>query len=86
MFKVIIIVCAASLTEIYEDTCVVIDDAWGPYITSENCDIRAKQMVYDFTEGKMNPVFSEIVAMNTGFYPEMIYAEAMCEKTKETQL
>jgi hypothetical protein len=78
MFHAFIIACAASMSfEIDQSRCVMFEDAWGPYKTEENCNIRSNQMVSDAVEGVMNPVLTIILGN-----PPYIYAEGHC-KTPE---
>jgi hypothetical protein len=76
MFHAYVIVCAATLSfQIYTDSCFVLDDSWGPYQTTENCDIRRKQLVDDV----LNGILRDTVFMML-MYPEQIYAEGICTK------
>ncbi len=79
MFHAFVIICAATAaSEIYTDTCFRANDTWGPYKTEENCNIRARQMVLEVTEGSL----TETTFFTLGF-PEQIYAEGFCEKLNE---
>jgi len=76
MFHAYVIVCAATLSfQIYTDSCFVLNDSWGPYRTTENCDIRRKQLVDDV----LNGILQDTVSMML-MYPEQIYAEGICTK------
>lgn len=82
MFHAFVIVCAASFNmEIDEANCISFEDTWGPYITEENCTIRANQIVDELVRGEMNPIISTILK-----YPQMIYAEGHCRKLEGQQV
>ena len=81
MFHAFVIACAASLNmEIDESKCVMFEDAWGPYKTEENCEIRASQMVDESINGNMTPII--FMMLN---YPQMIYAEGHCKPPEGEQ-
>lgn len=74
MFHAFIIVCAASFSgEVDRTRCVIFDDTWGPYITKENCDIRANQMLNDIKKDNL----SIMIAMMLEF-PSMLYSQGRC--------
>ncbi len=78
MFHAFIIVCASALSqEIDTDTCVRMNDAWGPYNTIENCKIRSNQMKDEVLYGILNKYTFEIMGN-----PELIYVEPRCETIK----
>jgi hypothetical protein len=60
--------------EIDDSSCLVLEDAWGPYITQENCDIRTAQMVNDVLYGELNYYVGSVLG-----YPSFIYAEGICK-------
>lgn len=75
MFIAFIIVCASTISqEIDTDTCLRMDDAWGPYITIENCQIRSNQMKDEVLYGIMNEYTFDMMGN-----PELIYVEPFCE-------
>lgn len=74
MFHAVIIVCAASfMGEVDSNRCVVFDDAWGPYITEKNCNIRAKQMVDYLKEDSTSLMMASMLG-----YPPMLYSRGRC--------
>jgi hypothetical protein len=79
MFEAMIIVCAVNFAqEIMFDTCIQTRDTWGPYITEENCAIRANQMSKEVLEGELNPLFFDYYAA-IGINAAAIYVEGFCE-------
>lgn len=42
MFQTFALVCVMVTPS--NEQCMIFQDSWGPYITIENCEIRAKQM------------------------------------------
>lgn len=82
MFAAIIIVCAATLTnDVDTNRCLTFDDTFGPYITEENCKIRAAQMERDITQSDITPSIFFMLGM-----PQKIAAKGFCERTAETAL
>jgi hypothetical protein len=79
MFDAIVLVCAINSTYgIQLNSCISLNDQWGPYYTEENCNIRATQMVDDIINSELNPFFFEYYDAN-GVTAESIYAEGFCE-------
>jgi hypothetical protein len=76
MFHAFIVVCAASINfDVDPNRCLRLNDAWGPYKTEENCNIRASQMTDDVLYGQLNqPIFYMMGQ------PPAIQAEGYCEK------
>lgn len=75
MFHAFIIVCASTITlEIDTASCFRMNDAWGPYKTEENCDIRSNQMKEEVLYGTLNE--SIFFILNN---PDLIYVEPRCE-------
>lgn len=81
MFSAFVIVCAVSNFQIDYNRCVRFDDSWGPYLTQENCQIRADQMAEELTNGDL----SYFVFM-TLRYPDMISGRGFCEIANEKQV
>jgi hypothetical protein len=81
MFAAFALVCAVTNYQIDYNRCVRFDDDWGPYLTQENCQIRADQMAQELTNGEL----SYIVFMSLRF-PEMINGRGFCETTEEKQV
>jgi hypothetical protein len=76
MFHAFIIVCAASLSmEVDESRWAMFEDAWGPYKTEENCDIRASQMASEAVAG--GDITNFLISILG--YPPIIYAEGHCK-------
>lgn len=75
MFEAILLICAATANfEVRESTCFTLSDQWGPYITEENCGIRANQMVNDATSD--NSLSNELMRFLGN--PEQMYVEGQC--------
>lgn len=81
MFAAFVIVCAVSNFEIDYNRCVRFDDSWGPYITQENCEIRANQMAVELTYGELS--YAAFMSLR---FPEMISGEGYCELSEESQV
>jgi hypothetical protein len=81
MFHAFIVACAVNSFGIDESRCVSFEDAWGPYQTEENCNIRANQMAKESVEGDM----SIIITMMLG-YPPAIYSEGYCQVPEGEQI
>jgi hypothetical protein len=80
MFEAFVIVCAATLAqEIDRNSCMQLNDSWGPYRTEENCDIRSRQMVDEVINGDLNPVLFSMYSNVIGVNIELLYAEGHCE-------
>ena len=85
MFHAFVIICASSFNQIYTDTCFRLDDAWGPYITEENCYIRANQLKDEVLIGNLNNLIFDMFLFQYGAYPPQIYAEGLCDVSNEIE-
>jgi len=76
MFEVIIMVCASTFAfEVDFDNCTHLKDAWGPYKTEYNCEIRSNQLSKELLVGELNGHFTVLLD-----YPEMLYVMGHCRK------
>ena len=74
MFHAFVIACAANLNmEIDRSSCIILEDAWGPYKTEEHCIVRANQMYDEVSEVDLNLLIT--MSLN---YPPLIYTESLC--------
>lgn len=85
MFHSFVIVCAASLNQVYTEACFRLDDSWGPYKTEENCYIRSKQISDEVLFGDLNKHVFNMFVFQFGSSPPKIYVESFCEKTNDTE-
>lgn len=80
MFKAFVIVCAASTSQVYYDTCIQVNDTWGPYVTEEDCLARSEEMMGEILYGKVKPVIVEMYINRYGLVPPMLYGDPNCER------
>jgi hypothetical protein len=86
MFKAFIIVCAASFSqEIYKDTCFVMRDTRGPYLTLEECRLRTQQMSNEVLNGDLNSIVVQLYR-DAGLKLELLYSEGRCTETAGEQV
>lgn len=70
MFKPFALVCAMVTAD--NEQCIIFEDAWGPYITMKNCDIRARQMKTEIYQ-KMSSVYPvTVIETECVAYGEML--------------
>jgi hypothetical protein len=78
MYYAFVFICAATASQqIIPDSCMIAPDSWGPYITAENCNIRAAQMVEEVISGELNPLIFDLY-YESGIDATYIYAEGEC--------
>jgi hypothetical protein len=86
MFQASAIVCAVLSYQIDYDTCIFLNDIWGPFRTEENCLIRANQMVSDVVDGETRSVIFDYYLWTLGVYPDLIYAEGHCAPSDQQEV
>ncbi|MDA1317399.1 MAG: hypothetical protein O3B87_05265 [bacterium] len=84
MFKAFVVVCVASTNQIYYNTCIQVNDTWGPYVTEEDCRIRSEEMVYQILYGEINTIIIEMYIKQYGLVPPMLYGDPNCEQVGDT--
>jgi hypothetical protein len=80
MFKAFVVVCVASTNQVYYDTCIQVNDTWGPYVTEEDCRMRSEEMIGEILYGEVNPIIVEMYINRYGLVPPMLYGEPNCEQ------
>lgn len=74
MFQAFVLVCAAASNLMVDySNCMLLEDAWGPYISQENCDIRTTQMMDETLNSEMNYYITYMLG-----YPDLLYVEGHC--------
>lgn len=75
MFYAFIIICAATLNlEVDRSSCILLEDAWGPYVTEENCNIRVDQMLGEISN---SDAMNAVITMSLG-NPPMLFTDGGC--------
>jgi hypothetical protein len=86
MYYAFALICAATASQqIIPDSCIIAPDSWGPYITAENCSIRAAQMAQEVLTGELNSLMFDLYA-ESGIAATYLYVEGECTQIKTNNI